>query len=320
MTRALLTGGSGFVGANLVRKLLDEGHEVDLLMRPDFAKWRLEGIEDAVRVHQVDIANRDAVRQVIQRAQPQWVFHLAAYGAYPTEESLEQMLHTNVLGTAALLSAAMSVGVDAFVNAGSSSEYGFKDHAPKETEWLEPNSDYAVTKASSTLLCRHAGRQSGGNIVTLRLYSAYGPWERPSRLIPRLAIRGIEGGFPNLVSPATARDFIHVRDVVAAFLLAARHPSPVPGAIYNIGTGVQTSMADVVEIVREEFNLDAEPVWGSMDPRSWDTAVWVADSGAARVSLGWEPRWSLREGFRDFVDWLRSDEPRLERYRNHGAT
>lgn len=318
MKRAVVTGASGFVGANLVRRLLDDGHEVHVLLRTEFKSWRLEEIHDRTGIHHVDITSIDALESVMRSIRPDWIFHLAAHGAYPTQTDLDQMMRTNVLGTAALLSAALKVGFEAFLNTGSSSEYGLKDHAPAESEWLEPNSDYAVTKASATLLCSHVGRSTGAGIGTLRLYSVYGPWEEPSRLIPSLALRGLDGGLPQLAQPTTARDFIYVDDVLDAFVLAAEHVATDPGVVYNVGTGIQLTLAEVVGVASEQLGIDVQPTWGTMGNRSWDTNVWVSDSGRLR-SLGWSPKVPFERGFAEFVRWVASDEDRLAYYRLHAA-
>jgi dolichol-phosphate mannosyltransferase len=313
MRRALLTGATGFVGANLARRLLADGHEVHLLVRPGHDPWRIAAIRADVRPHVVELADADGVRDVVEQVRPEWIFHLAAHGAYPAQRDVDAIVRTNVLGTVALVEACCRTGFAAFVHTGSSSEYGFKDHAPAETEWLDPNSHYAVTKASATLFCRYTARSRDLPITTLRLYSAYGPWEEPTRLMPTLVVRGLAGALPPLVNPDVARDYVQVDDVIDACLLAATTPQRERGAVYNLGTGVQTSLHEVVEVARRVLGLAAEPVWGSMPDRSWDTSVWVADSRAIRADLGWAPRRTLDEGFRQLVAWLR-DDPALRAF------
>ena len=314
-----MTGASGFVGANLARRLLADGHEVHLLMRPGFRSWRLDRILNDFHLHEVILDDPDSVGQVVAEVRPEWIFHLATHGAYSTEKDLRQMLRTNVTGTTTLLTEALRFGFEAFVNAGSSSEYGFKDHAPSETESLEPNSDYAVTKASATLFCSYYGRMTGANIRTLRLYSAYGPWEEPIRFIPTLAMHGMAGRLPRLASPAIARDYVYVDDVVAAFILAAAHPQPDPGGVYNIGTGTQLTLAEVVRIARAQLAIEDAPRWGSLGARAWDADVWVSDSQLARHALGWRPKVAFEEGLGRFAAWIRSDDRTVDFYRNHAA-
>lgn len=307
MTRALITGGTGFVGANLTRRLLRDGHEVHLLARDPRDAWRIEAIRPSIALHAADLQDRAAVARVVERIRPAWVFHLAAHGSHAWQTDLGGIVATNVVGTANLLEACLRTGFDAFVNAGSSSEYGLKDHPAVEEEALEPNSYYAVTKASATLLCRHAARRHGVRIPTLRLYSVYGPYEEPNRLVPALIVYGLRGTLPPLTSPHTARDFVYVDDVVDALLLAAARPAGDPGAVYNVGSGTQTTLHTLVELARRLFGIATEPAWGAMPDRIWDTSVWVADPRKIERELGWRPARTLAEGLDRTAQWLRAD-------------
>jgi nucleoside-diphosphate-sugar epimerase len=313
--RVLVTGASGFVGANLCRRLLADKHEVHLLLRPGHPHWRLEEIKGDVTVHQVDLGDRAGVDHAMAAARPDWVFHLAAHGAYPTQKDLDQMIETNLRGTANLVDAAVRTGVQAFVNAGTSSEYGYKDHAPSEDDWLEPNSDYAVTKAAATMFCRHAAQRTGLPITTLRLYSVYGPFEEPTRLVPTLIVSGLEGRLPPLVNPDIARDYIHVDDACEAFVLAAATENQDPGVVYNVGSGVQTTLRDIVASARRILAVKAEPQWGSMEQRSWDTNVWVSNPSKIRSRLGWSPQHDLESGLRKTVEWFKLHPDRRSFYR-----
>lgn len=308
--RAIVTGATGFVGANLVRRLVDNGHEVHLLVRQGYVPWRIEAIQRHVRLHMVDLGDAESLADVAHTIRPDWVFHLAAHGAYRWQTDLRGMVQTNIVGTINLVQACLKAGFEAFVNTGSSSEYGFKDHAPSEIEWLEPNSHYAVTKASATHFCRYTAQSHGVHMPTLRLYSVYGPYEEPARLMPSLILRGLTGELPPLVNPNIARDYVYVDDVNEAYLLAATRPDLEPGAVYNVGTGVQTSLSDVVAIARRVMGVAVEPEWGSMPDRPWDTSVWVSDNRKAQGQLSWRPRYTFEQGFRQMVDWFR-DNPGL---------
>ena len=301
---ALVTGAGGFVGANLVRRLADVGHRVTGVIRPGGDRWRLSGIDGAVELLEVDLCDQDAVRQLVRRTTPEWTFHLAAHGAYSWQQDARRILDTNLTATVGLVDACRDVGCDAFVHAGSSSEYGLKDHAPSEDEPIEPNSCYAVAKASATMFCRYVSRSEGFPAVTLRLYSVFGPYEDPRRLVPAVVMRALKNELPPLVAPDVARDFVWVDDVVDALLLAAEKAPDRAGAVYNVGSGVQTTVATLVDTARRVLNIEAEPAWGTMPPRSWDTTCWVADNRRIRADLGWHPRTDVAEGLLRTAAWL----------------
>jgi dolichol-phosphate mannosyltransferase len=310
--RALVTGGAGFIGANLVRRLVAEGLEVHALVRPGGDAWRLTDVPEA-RLRETDVTDGDRLTALVESLRPHWVFHLAAHGAYSWQTDAARMVDVNVGATIALLEAAAGAGCEAFVHAGTSSEYGTVDHPPTEEEPLRPNSAYAVTKAAATLFCSHASRERRLPVSVLRLYSAYGRWEEPGRLMPTLVTCALRGGLPPLVEPGTARDFVHVDDVVNAFLDVAAAPEAA-GPVLNVGSGEQTTLGDLVALAQRVFGVTEKPRWATAAPRSWDTDVWVADPSAIRQRIGWTPTRSLEDGLRGLAEWLAS-EPRLtERY------
>lgn len=313
--RVVVTGGTGFVGSNLVRKLLHQGHEVHLLVRPGYADWRIRDLRDNLHLHLVALTDDEAVGRAMRLIRPDWVFHLAVSGAYSWQQDLQEMVNVNILSTINLVLASVAVGVEAFVNTGSSSEYGFTPFAPPEVERLEPNSYYAVTKAASTLFCRYSGQRETIHLPTLRLYSVYGPYEDPGRLIPTLISCGLRKVLPPLAAPGTARDFVHVDDVCEAYVLAAATRTSEGGAVYNVGTGVQSTLQQVVDVAREIMEIPEAPRWASMPNRMWDSDVWVADSRKLRA-LGWEPRLTFPEGLCRTVAWFRDAGTRFESYRD----
>jgi nucleoside-diphosphate-sugar epimerase len=312
--RTLITGATGFVGANLARRLLADGHSVTAFVRPGYQAWRIQDLMaggGSFAVNVIDLSDAAAVRALVGRVQPDWAFHLAVHGAYSSQTDVHQMVASNITSTITLLDACIEAGCTAFVNTGSSSEYGYKDHAPDESEAVDPNSAYAVTKTAATHYVRLRAVQTGVRALTLRLYSVYGAYEEPTRLIPTLIARGLRGELPPLVNPNIARDYVYADDVNDAYLLAAEHGES--GAIYNVGTGVQTTLSEAVDVARRVLGIAVEPQWGSMPDRAWDTNVWVANP-ARLMGLGWTPRHPFAEGFAAFAAWLRDAGAHHERY------
>lgn len=315
MKRVILTGATGFIGVNLADRLLREGHQVHLLVRPGYAQWRLGGIKSHVSVHESALEDSQKLPGIIAAVKPEWIFHLAAYGAYSWQTDTALMVQTNIMGTIKLLEACLKGGFEAFINTGSSSEYGSRNRAPAEREWLDPNSCYAVTKAAGTHFCRYAAQSAKAHVTTLRLYSVYGPYEEPGRFIPALILNGLGGKLPPLAAPDSAHDYVYVEDVCDAYLLAASRRDIGRGAVYNVGTGVQTTLRSAVETARCAMRVKDEPKWGSMRSRLWDSAVWVCDSRLIQRELGWKPRFSFAQGFQKTVEWFSARPELLEFYR-----
>lgn len=314
--RVLVTGAGGFVGANLTRRFLLDGHDVHVLLRPGHDLWRIESILSDLHVHDADLRDRESVRATIRRARPDWIFHMGVYGAYPTQTDVDRIFATNIIGTANVLETAVQAGFEAFVNTGSSSEYGFADHAPLENEVLRPNSVYAVSKAAASMYCTFAAESRGLPLVTFRLYSVYGPWEEPTRLIPALIEHGRHGRLPPLVGPETARDFVYVDDVVDAYVAAAECASLRPGAVYNVGSGTSLTLADVVATAKEVLHVTDEPRWRSMPQRSWDSHVWISDCRLIGHDMGWAASRDFATGLRETADWFEAHPELFERYRD----
>jgi nucleoside-diphosphate-sugar epimerase len=134
-------------------------------------------------------------------------------------------------------------------------------------------------------------------------------------LIPVLILHGLEGTLPSLVTPEVAHDFVYVDDVIEAYLLAANIPNQEPGAVYNVGTGIQVTIHQAVDIVRGIMAVQAEPEWGSMENRNWDTNTWVADSSLIKKNLGWHPKYNFETGFNETVAWFRDSPALLKMYK-----
>jgi nucleoside-diphosphate-sugar epimerase len=213
------------------------------------------------------------------------------------------MVGVNILGTQALLEASAAVGVRVFVNTGSSSEYGFRDDPMSERDRIEPNSPYAIAKAAQSHLCLLAARQSSMTVVVFRLFSVYGPWEEPTRLIPTLLRRARAGLALEMVVPGAARDFVYVDDVLEALLDFPRL-LPLSGEVINLGTGIETTLLSLVADVRQLTGSRSEVRWGAMASRRWDTDRWVADPSKAARMIGWRARHDLRSGLTRTALWM----------------
>lgn len=304
----VVTGCSGFVGANLAAGMVAQGRRVIGIDSPSGVDWRWRALPGVER-RRLDVCNESDVRAFVKEVQPLAIFNCAAYGAYSVQADPRRIYEVNVLAVRYLLDAVREVpGFRAFVQAGSSSEYGYNCEAPREDAPTEPDSDYAISKVAAAAMVRMFAKKHGVPGFVLRLYSVYGPFEDFSRLIPRLLGNAREGRFPPLVNPNISRDFVYVADVVAAFAaVLERAPELTRGEIFNIGTGVRSSLGNLVEVVRDLFKVQAKPEWGSMPERSWDHSAWYANPAKASDSLGWRATTPLAEGLSAASHWLQQN-------------
>ena len=300
--RILLTGATGFVGGALARRLSGEGHELHLVVRSSSDRRRLAGLDGTVE-HDLDLRDAERVYAVVQAIRPRIVYHCAVYGGFSSQNDTAAIFQTNLTGTMNLLSACERVGFDRFVNTGSSSEYGVKHLPMREDDLPEPLGDYAVAKCAATLFCRSEAVLKGLPVVTVRLFSPYGPWDDPRRFISSVVRTFLTGGSPVLLNPRAVRDYLYIDDVLELYHLVTEQPV-VPGEIFNGGSGRQTSVSEMAAYL-QRLTVGASPQTGGAPSSRIEPERWVADIDRARDRLGWIPRVGLEEGLARTVTWMR---------------
>lgn len=310
--KILITGAAGFVGANLIRNLINN-YNIHALVKKESNLWRLSDIKKDINLNYTSLQNLPKLKETLRTISPDYIIHLAAYGAYPFQQEFTQMVKTNVLGTYNLLEASKSTDYKQFINTGSSSEYGFKNKPMQETDVLDPNSFYAITKASSTQLCKVFAIHNSKPIITLRLFSVYGPYEENTRLIPTAIKAAINKKPLPLTKENFNRDFIYIEDVVEAYKCAMRAKFSQP-EIYNIGTGKQYTNLDVATIIKKTSPNGLEIIMGEFAPRAWDIKFWVANKEKAKSALKWSPKNSLSEGLTKTFIWFSKNLSKFHEY------
>lgn len=301
--KLVITGAAGFVGANLAMYALKNRFEVHALVKKSTNLWRLNNVKNAINFHYTDLSNLGVLKKTFKKIAPNFIFHLASYGTHPSEKDDKQTILSNIFGTYNLLEASRNINYHIFVNTGSSSEYGSKKKPMKENAVLEPITFYGATKSSATLLCSMFAHVYKKPIITLRLFSVYGPYEEPTRLIPTAIKTALIKKTLRLTSGSEKHDFVYIDDVVKAYFLAAKK-NRLHGEIFNLGTGKQFTNQQVAQILNRilrnklSFELDTYPA------RPWDTNYWVADIKKAALRLGWQPKYTLKEGLKLFCSWM----------------
>ena len=298
--RALVTGGAGFIGSNLVDALIARGGEVTVL--DDISTGRRENLEQAIaagaELIEADVRDADAVAAACERARPETIFHLAAQ--IDVRRSVEDPVHdmqVNVGGTINMLKAALASGARRFVNTSTGGAiYGEPEILPApESHPAAPEAPYGQSKFCAEGYCELFRRLHGVSTVSVRYGNVYGPRQDPLGEAGVIAIfcgALLAGERPTIFGDGNqTRDYVFVGDVVEANLAAAA--GDAVGAI-NIGTGVETSVLDLVEVLRElgdrSFGADLA------ESRPGEVRKNALDPSRAQAELGWRAKVSVREG------------------------
>jgi nucleoside-diphosphate-sugar epimerase len=313
--RCVVTGAGGFVGSHLTEYLLGRGAEVvgvDCLTdyydpRVKEANLAPASAHEAFRLHRVDLLDAP-LPEIFEGADV--VFHLAGQpGVRPSwGADFATYVSRNILATQAVLETVRSMSIQKLVYASSSSVYGDAESYPTaETVRPQPVSPYGVTKLAAEHLCELYRVGFGVPTASLRLFTVYGPRQRPDMAFSRLVAAGVNGTTFELYGAGTqTRDFTYVDDVVRGMWGAAT--SEFTG-VANIGGGSRTSMNEVLDMVSElagGLDVVRKPV------QRGDVRDTAADTRVAREGFGYSPQVGLREGLSTMVEAVRAADPDLQ--------
>ncbi len=308
--RILITGATGFVGSHLARRQVASGAEVGVMARSSSDGWRINDIAGELHWLQADLADEAAVSATVCAFRPRIIYHCAAFGAYADmQDQTLAIAKANVMGTLNLLAAAMEVGFDLFVNTGSSGEYGICDRPMAEDMLPVPVNSYGASKTSACMFCSALARAHGLPIMTLRIFSPYGPMDDRRRLIPKVIDTLLAGEEMRLSTGDEARDYFYIDDLIDLYLRLPERAQPWRGEVLNGGWGRQTTIRDIVETVVRLTGSRSPLRWGTFPARDFDNSIWVADPTRVRAEFQWEPRIGLEEGLARTIAWHRDNPP-----------
>ncbi len=309
MAKSVVTGGAGFIGSNLVDRLVDEGHAV--LVLDDLSSGSIANLKDArsrgdVTLHQIDVTNNEVV-DLVRAFQPETLYHLAAQ--IDVRHSVADPVfdaRVNVLGTVNMLEAARHGNAERFVFASSGGAmFGDTFNIPTpETQTKRPESPYGVSKAVVDGYFEYYSRTYGLDCMSLGFANVYGPRQDPHGEAGVVAIfvgALLEHQTPTIYGDGLqTRDFVFVEDVADALFRAAR----IGGNRYlNIGTGVETSVLKLYDTIVGATGVDVAPVMAA--GKRGEQLRSCLDNSAARAHLGWEPWTTLEDGIAATVEWAR---------------
>jgi UDP-glucose 4-epimerase len=300
----LVSGGCGFVGVPLVRRLLETDHEVvviDDLSRGSAAAVRTAG---AIPIIKADVRDGDVVRRVCLQHKVDLVVHLAALHFIPDCDSdPERCLSLNVVGTQSLLDAAFGSGsVAGIVLASTAAVYAPSLSPHEETSPIRPTDVYGLSKLAGEQLLARSSTLHGIPVGVARLFNVYGPGETNPHLIPAIVEQALAGSTLRLGNLSTRRDYVYTEDVARGIAALGDATLRGEGLTVNLGTGQSRSGQDVVDAVSAVLGrpLTVERSQSSM--RASDRPALSASTALASKELGWEPTTGFLDGLRSVID------------------
>jgi len=296
--RALLTGGSGFVGFHLTHRLLLEGHAVRHLASGPAG---CPGVDRII----VDLADLSTLSRAVEEFRPDVIYHLACTPFNPTGTPAEEHLRVNALGTLSLLEAARHTPRARFIYTGSAAEYGSGSGLQEYTP-LRPATLLGAAKACASTLVETYARLYGTEAVILRLFTPYGPGDHRSRLIPHVISSALEGRPVRLTSGHQQRDFFYITDLIEAMIIAATAPLAFPTAI-NLCSGTGRSVLEVARTVLRLMNSTVPIEIGALPTRPDEILECSGDNARAHHWLGWQPKTSLEQGLSSTIRWYQEN-------------
>jgi UDP-glucuronate 4-epimerase len=309
----LVTGGAGFIGSHLCEHLLRAGKQVAVVDNLDnfydpqlklanLEEVRLSGKYDSFVV---DIQNAGQLQEIFEKVRPQAVIHLAARaGVRPSLLQPEIYVSTNIDGTLNLLELSRKQGVEKFIFASSSSVYGEANDVPfsEDAPITRPVSIYAATKVAGESLAFTYAHLYNLSITCIRVFTAFGPRQRPDLAIRKFAhLIAEDKEVPIFGDGSTSRDYTYISDVVSAFGKALERPTKFE--VFNLGNSRPVRLDYLVEVLEKELGKKARTKFLPLPPG--DVPITYANLEKSKRLLGYEPQVSFEEGVRLFVEWFR---------------
>ncbi len=308
--KILVTGGAGFIGSHVVRKLLQTGYSVAILddfndfYDPRIKRANVEAFDGQAEVVEADIRDASKMKEVVGGGEYDTIIHIAARaGVRPSVQNPHAYIETNVNGTYNLLEAARHGKVGQFLLASSSSVYGLARKVPfsEDLPILQTLSPYAATKLAAEHLCGNYSYLYDLPVVVLRFFTVYGPAQRPDLAIHKFTdCIYHERPIQQYGDGTTRRDYTYVDDIVQGVIGALKYRR-TPFEIFNLGENQTTTLSDLIAAI--ENALGKKAIIEHLPEQQGDMPLTCADIDKARALLDYHPRVKISEGIPKFIDW-----------------
>lgn len=295
----LLTGGTGFVGSHLLEELLKLNKKVVLLKRSFSNTWRIDEFMDNENLILRDI-DKENLEDIFNQYDIEGIFHLATFAQRLHEsESVLEMINTNISFPTELLENSVNHNVRFFINTGSFSEYKLTNSPISETSQIESFNLYASTKTAFETILKFYANKYDLKCATLKLFTPYGPRDDEIKITPYLIINSIKKNDILIKSPNKKLDFIYVKDIVDSYIVAMNNISKLDSyESFNIGTGVGTTIKDVLGIIESNLGKNDNVIFGNLE----DDQVWCSNEKIKSI-LNWRPKTKLEDGIKSTIKY-----------------
>ena len=310
--KILVTGGNGFIGSHLVKRLVGYGARVTIITRENSDLWRIKDELKELDICKVDIREKDRLEACLGEVKAEYIFHMSAYGVNHRNNNYQEAVNTNIIGTINLVDALSCIGCTRIINAGSGMEYGCYEGKINETVRLNPNSIYGSTKASSTIIAHQIAAENGISLVTVRPFWVFGEYEDGNRLFAHIILSILSGNDVRLTLCEQYRDYCYVGNIVDGFLMSALCDG-TSNEIFNIGNGASYPLRYYVELLFRYLKSDKKPMFGTVPYRENDLSTTEPNVGKIRGLIGWEPRVGLEDGIERTARWYKDNMKKYQR-------
>jgi len=307
--KVLVTGATGFIGSNLVKRVLGDGFDVLIVKRINSSLEKIEDILDHERLKIYDISSTN-LEYIFQKEKIDAIFHLATF--YQKKEKsldIQKMIRSNIEWPTLILQKAVESGVKYFINTGTFFEYRLNREVPiSEESELAPYNLYASTKIAFENILRYYVNLNKMKAITLKLFAPYGPYDNPNKIIPFLIKKMFKKEPITLHSSGMQKwDYIFVLDIVDAYVKALNYVQHMKNKyeVFNIGDGKTVTIYEITNILKRLIGYQNKIIWSNDSPH--EIKYVCANIEKAKQILGWNPHYDIEKGLKATVKWYIND-------------
>jgi len=313
--KALITGGAGFIGSHVCERLLNEGHEIlcldnfDPYYSPAIKRKNVKHLlhRNGFVLIKTDIRNKRELEKIFQTRSIDKIVHLAAKpGVRPSIQDPLSYEHVNIGGTLNLLELGKEYDIEHFIFGSSSSVYGINDKIPfSESDQVNPISHYAVSKRACELFCRAYSHLHNMSISCLRFFTVYGPRQRPEMAVHKFTrLIDQREEVPIYGDGSSKRDYTYITDIIDGVVKVLNKKFDFE--IFNLGSSKTVELRYLISLIEE--NLGKKATIRRLPEQPGDVPITCADISKSKRLLHYDPKVSIEEGIRRFVEWYKEAE------------